>query len=249
MDAPAAGLFAFAGWIACVGASYAQSAPAAADNRDKLFVSEDQPLRSGAWSYHVLRGGGAWWCSIMDAPSMTYVVVVDNRSDETLDCSISLTTLKPTYVNDQIVDRKQVYENTPVIEPHGRQTGVTLCTSDETFESATATCAIRPPPLPWNVPEGCSYSVVRDAAVDYPPSARRHAEQAPVYVSFSLAEREGRPKEVAIASSSGYDRLDEAALRQVKMMKMRTTCPGVHYRMRLWFSLDDYVRPVEPIIR
>jgi TonB family protein len=249
MDARAAGMFAFMGWIACVAASHAQSEPAAADSRQKLFVSEDQPLRSGAWSYQVLRGGGTWWCSVMDAPSLTYWVVVNNQSDETLDCSISLTTTRERlYANGQIGDSKQVHENAPVVEPHGRQAVLTLCATDENFESATANCVIRQPPLPWNVPDGCSYSVVRDSPVLYPPSSRRHAEQGPVYVSFSLAEREGRPKEVAIASSSGFARLDEAALRHVRLMKMRTTCPGVHYRMRLSFRLDEYVRPVEPVI-
>jgi hypothetical protein len=106
-------LFALAGWIACVGPSHAQSAPAASDNREKLFVSDDQPLRSGVWRYQVLRGGGTWWRSVMDGPSLTYWVVVDNESNETLDCSISLTTTRErVYANGQIGDSKQVYENT-----------------------------------------------------------------------------------------------------------------------------------------
>lgn len=235
--AKAVGLLAVVGWFACVLPSHAQPAPVASDYREKLFVSADQPLRSGIWSYRVLQGGGSYWCKAMDAPSRTYSVVVENESDETLDCSISLLT-----------SRKQVYENRAVVEPRGRQLGLEVCTTpEEDFESATADCALRRSPLPWDVPDGCSYSVVRTPEFEYPPSSKRRAEQAPVYVTFSIQEREGRPTDIAIAASSGFQRLDEAAMRYVKQIVARTSCPGVHYRMRLSFRLDEFGQPVEPV--
>lgn len=238
IHAKAVGLLALVGWFACVLPSYAQPAPVASDNREKLFVSADQPLRSGIWRYRVLRGGVTSWCTIRDAPSWSFSVVVENESDETLDCSISLATA-----------RKQVYENIAVVEPRGRQLGLSVCTTEQDFESATADCAIRQPPLSWDVPSGCSYSVVSAPPFEYPPGSRRGAEQAPVYVSFSMPAREGHPTEISIVSSSGFQRLDEAAMRYVKQIVARTSCPGVHYRMRLSFRLDEFGQPVESELR
>lgn len=234
----AVGLLPFVGWFAYVLPSHAQSVPVASDGREKLLVSADRPLRSGIWRYHVLRGGATPWCVSMDAPSLSFTVVVENESDETLDCSISLAT-----------NRERAYENIAVVEPRGRQLGLSVCTAQEEFESATADCRIRQPPLPWNVPNGCNYSVVKAPPFDYPPGSRRKAEQAPVYVSFSVPEREGRPKEIAIVASSGFERLDEAALRHVRGMVVRTSCPGVHYQMRFSFRLDEHSRPMEPVLR
>jgi TonB family protein len=67
-----------------------------------------------------------------------------------------------------------------------------------------------------------------------------------VYVSFSIREREGRPSDVTIAASSGFERLDRAAMRSLERSVVRTSCPGVQYRLRVSFRLDEFGRPMEP---
>jgi TonB family protein len=235
-------LLAAAGWITYVSPSHAETASAASDKRLKLFVSSDQPLRSGIWRYRALQGGASSRCSGSHGDATTFAVVVDNESDEPLDCSISLT-LSRKQLDEDV---KQIYENIAVIEPRRRQQGLSVCTiTNETFEIATADCRVRQPPLPWRVPDGCTYAIVRDTELEYPPASVRRAEQAPVYVSFSIREAEGRPMDIAIAASSGFARLDEAALRYVKRTVMRTSCPGVQHRMRISFQLDEFGHPME----
>jgi len=227
------GLLVLAGWFTCMPPSNAQQAPAAYDSRDELFVSADRPLRSGFWRYRVLQRPEAM-CNSSHGESSGFVVVVENQSADVLDCSISLVT-----------NGGQLHDSNTVVESRGRSLASRLCAFAKNFESATADCTIRRPPLSWNVPEGCSYTVVRQPPLHYPHSSRRYVEQAPVYVSFSLLKPEGSPQAITIATSSGFPRLDEAALLHVKRMRLRTTCPNVHYRMRVSFRLDEYGQPVE----
>ena len=58
-------------------------------------------------------------------------------------------------------------------------------------------------------------SVTRRVEPVYPPASRRLDEQGAVLLRVLVDER-GRPREVQIAKSSGYDRLDQAAITAVR---------------------------------
>lgn len=68
----------------------------------------------------------------------------------------------------------------------------------------------------------------------YPPLSRRLGEQGVVTLRV-LIDEEGRPVEVTVSSSSGYPRLDEAALRAVRAARFLPLIVG--HRPRPAFAL------------
>jgi periplasmic protein TonB len=65
------------------------------------------------------------------------------------------------------------------------------------------------------VMEAKSLSVTRRVEPVYPPASRRLDEKGVVGLRVLVDER-GRPREVQVAKSSGFDRLDEAAVTAVR---------------------------------
>jgi protein TonB len=65
------------------------------------------------------------------------------------------------------------------------------------------------------VMEAKSLSVMRRVEPVYPPASRRLDEKGVVGLRVLVDER-GRPREVQVAKSSGFDRLDEAAVTAVR---------------------------------
>lgn len=63
--------------------------------------------------------------------------------------------------------------------------------------------------------EAKSLSVTRRVEPVYPPASRRLDEHGVVHLRVLVDER-GRPREVQIAQSSGFDRLDQAAVTAVR---------------------------------
>lgn len=88
---------------------------------------------------------------------------------------------------------------------------------------APAEMAISVPPAPLvaeplassAVVESTSLKVTRRVDPVYPPASRRMDEQGAVRLRVMVDER-GRPQEVRVAESSGFPRLDEAAVSAVR---------------------------------
>jgi periplasmic protein TonB len=88
---------------------------------------------------------------------------------------------------------------------------------------APAEMAISVPPAPLvaeplassAVAESSSLKVTRRVDPVYPPASRRMDEQGAVRLRVMVDER-GRPQEVQVAESSGFPRLDEAAVAAVR---------------------------------
>jgi periplasmic protein TonB len=88
---------------------------------------------------------------------------------------------------------------------------------------APAEMAISVPPAPLvaeplassAVVESTSLKVTRRVDPVYPPASRRMDEQGAVRLRVMVDER-GRPQEVQVAESSGFPRLDEAAVAAVR---------------------------------
>ncbi|WP_129776787.1 energy transducer TonB [Peristeroidobacter soli] len=61
----------------------------------------------------------------------------------------------------------------------------------------------------------------------YPPASRRAGEEGTVRLKV-LVDEKGRPKEVAIATSSGFARLDEAAMQAVRKWRFVAATNGTN---------------------
>jgi protein TonB len=59
----------------------------------------------------------------------------------------------------------------------------------------------------------------------YPPAARRAGEEGTVRLKV-LVDEKGRPKDVAVATSSGFARLDEAAVAAVRKWRFEAATNG-----------------------
>jgi protein TonB len=71
------------------------------------------------------------------------------------------------------------------------------------------------PSSPTMVVESTSLTVTRRVDPVYPPASRRMDEHGVVRLRVLVDER-GRPREVQVAQSSGFERLDEAAITAVR---------------------------------
>lgn len=75
------------------------------------------------------------------------------------------------------------------------------------------------PPAPRQIPPSAiAYRVWPD--VDYPDRSRRLGEQGLVIVAVFI-DTDGQPRRVQIARSSGFDRLDQAALAGVRLARFK----------------------------
>lgn len=76
-----------------------------------------------------------------------------------------------------------------------------------------------------------------DAA--YPPTSRRAAEEGPVVLEFSLTREAGPPKEVVVAGSSLFPRLDQAAVEAISRATGSTDCEIGRFMFKVDFKLHD----------
>jgi periplasmic protein TonB len=90
-----------------------------------------------------------------------------------------------------------------------------ITTPMETITVPPATEAPSTEPSTPAVIEAKSLSVTRRVEPVYPPASRRLDEHGAVRLKVLVDER-GRPREVQIAKSSGFDRLDQAAVAAVR---------------------------------
>jgi protein TonB len=76
-----------------------------------------------------------------------------------------------------------------------------------------------PPPLPKTISIS-QVAYLSPPQLEYPHAARRMQEQGQVMVRV-LVDAEGRPQQMSVTRSSGYDRLDEAALAAVRATRFK----------------------------
>ena len=72
-----------------------------------------------------------------------------------------------------------------------------------------------PDPTPTNAISDANLQVTRRVEPSYPPASRRAGEQGTAVFSV-LVDPSGHPKDVKVQSSSGYDRLDQAAMEAIR---------------------------------
>ncbi|WP_116812862.1 TonB family protein [Steroidobacter cummioxidans] len=78
-----------------------------------------------------------------------------------------------------------------------------------------------------------------DLAATYPPTSRRAAEEGPVILEFSLTREAGPPKDVVVAGSSLFPRLDQAAVEAISRATGSTDCEVGRFMFKLDFKLHE----------
>jgi TonB family protein len=201
------------------------------------LVSDSRSLPSGAWRYRVMEDLFMRRCHVDDGHAETLTLFIENDSDELLECHASLT---PS-------EREPTKAGPLFIEPRERRVALESCFGGK-FASADVTCAARAPvsPVKWDLPAGCSFSILHAFPIEYvyPKGSIRRGEEGTVNVSFRVDKR-GRPIDAEFVSGSDAKPLQEAAIRHVKLFRVRATCPDVRYLTQVHFRLNDSGEPRE----
>jgi protein TonB len=121
------------------------------------------------------------------------------------------------------VDMPQAVEDTPpAVQHHKIEPDVDVPVPPVAAPSVETAPVVEPTELPQSAPTGipalpieaASLSVTKRVEPVYPPASRRAGEAGQVNLRV-LVDESGRPREVKILQSSGFVRLDEAAVSAV----------------------------------
>jgi TonB family protein len=201
------------------------------------FISDSRSVPTGAWRYRVMKDLVMRRCQVDDGEPETFTLIIENDSEELLECHASLTLnqWEPTKAGPLF------------IEPRARRVALEECSWDK-FSSADVTCATRAPvsPVKWDLPAGCSFSIVSSSPIEYfyPKGSISLGQEGTVNVSFKVNQR-GSPIDIEIVSGSDAKPLQEAAIRYVRVFRVRATCPDVRYLTQVHFRLNDFGDPRE----
>jgi TonB family protein len=89
----------------------------------------------------------------------------------------------------------------------------------------------------------CAVTVqMRDYDDYYPPGALRRAEEGEAIIAFRATPGERWPRDVEIVRSSGFPALDEAALKIVRSLRVKSPCFARTVRWAVHFDYE----PPEP---
>jgi protein TonB len=107
-----------------------------------------------------------------------------------------------------------------VIAPPPPPEPIEVAATTSVVEAAPIAAAPAPsPPAPKTISIG-AVSYLTPPVLHYPPAARRAQEEGRVHVRV-MVDADGRPREFAITRSSGFPRLDEAALATVRATRFK----------------------------
>ncbi len=191
-------------------------------------------LPSGSWLYLLARDDHSRACG-NGLQCLYRAVVVVNESDETLECKGQI-----TYDGADIAGNVKAQAQALVVPRSSQVVAGSLAKDDTSASVFDAVCTPRAKLPPLDTPANCKYEVVKPVAIaDYYPAASRTAgEEGPVTVEFTLAGKASNPTNVRAVASSMFPALDQAAVKAVSEMVMRSNCPKATYRLKLSFKLD-----------
>jgi TonB family protein len=191
----------------------------------------------GSWIFYLVRDDQPRPCSPRDtsADCLYRAVHVRNDSDAVLECTGEIT-YEGTDSNGNATTRSQMLvaeRATYVVVQSLAKQGINA----ETFD---AQCKARPPLPPLDTPADCKYEVVQPIAIAdyYPEEAREAGHEGPVIVEFTLSGKAARPTNVRAVSGSMHESLDQAAVKAVSEMVMRSSCGKAKFRLKVNFQLE-----------
>jgi TonB family protein len=109
-------------------------------------------------------------------------------------------------------------------------------------KSFSSKCVSVPATLPPDivVPEECRAQVSGPSPDDfYPPGSKRRNEQGVVALEYAVAEGTTRAAGVRIVGSSGFQELDNAALKFAARMRVTSPCAGQRFRTKVIFKIRE----------
>jgi TPR repeat protein len=155
---------------------------------------------------------------------------VNNQGDTTLDCKVAIQARTfPT--------RERVTKDGRAVLLPGTSTHslIAVVAGEVDTGSSTLDCnSVEKPSLA----DGTCLWQREPGAPNYPPASLRLEEAGVVEVSLAIPGDNALPSSVTVSSSSGFARLDEAAVNFMQSRRVRTNCPGIPTRMQFRFKLD-----------
>ena len=96
-------------------------------------------------------------------------------------------------------------------------------------------------PFARAAPSACKYQMVKAPPLDdfYPTLARRADETGVVGVRLAFPLKEGLPKTLGVAASSGFTRIDRAAMLAASRMIFKTNCASTQRVLPVRFKLTE----------
>jgi len=192
------------------------------------------PAGQSSWPHEYLPGLVAVPCLDNDKDNCVWHrLIVDNQTDDTLECSGQL-----TYDG---VNRAQAgsVEHRMVVSSHVRRVVLGDTTNpDVAVKSHDVHCAIRKPPDSSKLTPKCELTVLNaPAELEYPMESRKLSEEGPVLLDFSLTDKDGQPSDIVVVGSSLYPRLDAAGIKYVSEFVGSTKCKHGRFRIPVTFQL------------
>lgn len=212
----------------------------------ELAAGKGLTLTKAAWSYRIYRLGDRQACKVLQQPTCAQTrVEIINNSDAELACAGQVYFLfgekKTGYVENfgSLVaargrENAFEFENEDEIDP--ARSFVVCNTTAERDEADTGdTSFARKPPSP------CKFQLTKMPALEdfYPTAAKIGDQQGLVRVRVVFTVKNGAPVPLGITSSSGFFRLDRAAILMASRMTFTTICPSTFSELPIRFQLSN----------
>jgi len=194
-------------------------------------------LPTGAYTYQLRHGGDLVPCRRREADNCDmYKLIVENASEQALECSVHMNYLKPNVEGDRHVEGRAalIPGETRIVLRNPAQL-------DNVPAEFGAECKPRPS-VPKRTSENeCNFRITKSVMIGdyYPEDSLNLRHEGPVLVEFTLNKGAGKPSNLAVAFSSLYEDLDEAALKAVGDMEMSAACGPQRHRLAIRWELKD----------
>jgi hypothetical protein len=163
-------------------------------------------------------------------------VAVRNESPRPIQCRMQLYLETPDE-GDQL-HREAEMVIFPGVQELGAQSFGLAAQVPKDFSSE---CVIVPKSLPEEtIPDGCQVTISGpDPEQFYPPGAKRRNEQGRAVLEYSVAKDSNKPADVLLVGTSGFQDLDNAALKYAKSIRVKQGCDDRRYQLGVSFALRD----------
>jgi TonB family protein len=192
--------------------------------------------QSKPWPHDYMRGEYEVSCPDSDAAACIYHrLIVENASDDTLECRSNVT------YDGVNRDGQSTRDHKMVVEPNTRKAVLAdNTTPDVKVVSYGVECAVRPPTDDSKLTLDCKPTLTQKptGSIDYPMELRRAGQEGPVLLEFTLTDREGPPRDIVVVGSSLWPKLDESAVKYVAQYRGLTDCKQGRFRLPLTFRLQ-----------
>jgi TonB family protein len=222
--------------IANAGSREPSAAPPVPEGLVKEADGHTFELASGVWSYTLIRDDRPRLCGEKrEQICLIRTVYVSNGSDEVLECAGTL-----AYEGADIDGRAEVQSKAVVSAKQTRAVVTSAAPREVAAKTFDAQCTARAPLPALDTDASCRYEVVQPVSISdyYPDDARKAGQEGPVVVEFSVGNKPGNPKDVKAVASSLFPALDEAAVKAVSDMVMKSNCRKGRYRLKMSFQLE-----------